>query len=261
MILALTIWLITLVTAVAFIGRYWWFPEAASAHGGLVDGQFVITLLVTGVVFVAAQVALGYAVLKYRDKSGAKAVYSHGNNRLEVLWTSLTAVVFYLMVLPGQGIWANLYIDKGSSDVMRIEVTGQQFAWNIRYPGPDGLFGRTRPDLIDDSAGNQLGLDFDDPAARDDVVLPTMAVPVNRPIELLLRSKDVTHSFFVRELRVKQDTVPGLVVPLHFTATKTGQFEIACAELCGLGHHRMRSFIDVLSDQDFAKWLSEMSEQ
>jgi cytochrome c oxidase subunit 2 len=172
----------------------------------------------------------------------------------------VTTIVFYLMVLPGQSIWADLYINAPAQDSIQIEVTGQQFAWNMRYPGPDGKFGRTLPELIDDSSGNPLGLDFEDPAAEDDLVLPTMALPVERPIELLLRSKDVTHSFFVRELRIKQDTVPGLTIPLRFTPTQTGTFEIVCAELCGLGHHRMRSFLEVMSDADYRAWLEEMAE-
>ncbi len=260
MVLALTIWLITVVTAVAFIGRYWWFPESAATHGGAVDGQFVITLAVTGVIFVLAQVALGYIIYRYRARPGGKAEHSHGNNTMEVVWTSATAILFFIMVLPGQWTWADLYIREAPADAVRIEITGQQFAWNMRYPGPDGKFGRTKPELIDDSSGNPVGLDFDDPNAQDDLVLPTMAIPVDRPIELLLRSKDVTHAFFVRELRIKQDTVPGLVVPLRFTANRTGQFEIACAELCGLGHHRMRSFIDVLSNEAYADWLAKMSE-
>ncbi len=260
MILAVTIWLITLVTAVAFAGRYWWFPPSAASHGAALDGQFVITLLVTGVVFIAAQVALGYLLIRYKDKPGAQASHSHGSTKMEILWTTATAILFFLMVLPGQSIWADLYIREAPADALQIEITGQQFAWNMRYPGPDGQFGRTSPELMDDSAGNPVGLDFEDPAATDDLVLPTMASPVDRPIELLLRSKDVTHSFFVRELRIKQDTVPGLMIPLRFTATDTGQFEIACAELCGLGHHRMRSFIDVLSEADYQQWLADMSE-
>ncbi len=260
MILAVTIWLITLVTAVAFAGRYWWFPPSAASHGAALDGQFVITLLVTGVVFIAAQVALGYLLIRYKDKPGAQASHSHGSTKMEIVWTSATAILFFLMVLPGQSIWADLYIREAPADALQIEITGQQFAWNMRYPGPDGQFGRTSPELMDDSAGNPVGLDFEDPAATDDLVLPTMAIPVDRPIELLLRSKDVTHSFFVRELRIKQDTVPGLMIPLRFTATDTGQFEIACAELCGLGHHRMRSFIDVLSEADYQQWLADMSE-
>ncbi len=261
MLLAVLIWLFTIVTAIAFASRHWWFPVSASSHGEFLDGQFVVTLVVTGVVFILAQMGLGWAVFRYRDTGQHQAVYSHGNNKLEVIWTVLTAVVFFLMVLPGQKIWADLYINLPPENALQIEVTGQQFAWNIRYPGPDGRFGTIKPELIEDDAGNPLGLDFDDPAATDDLVLPTMAIPVNRPIELLLRSKDVTHAFSVRELRIKQDTVPGLLIPLRFTAIRTGSFEIACMELCGLGHHRMRSFIEVLTESEYQDWLREMAEE
>lgn len=261
MVVAILVWLITLVTTYHFVMRTWWFPESASAHGSLLDGQFETTLLVTGVVFILAQVALGYVVWKYRSRpTSGEVTYSHGNNRLEMASILITTIVFYLMVLPGQSIWADLYINVPEGESVQIEVTGQQFAWNIRYPGADGKFGRIRPDLIDDSSGNPLGLDFDDPAAEDDLVLPTMALPVDQPIELLLRSKDVTHSFFVRELRIKQDTVPGLTIPLRFTPTKIGQYEVACAELCGLGHHTMRSFVEVLSETDYRAWLADMAE-
>src|SRR5216684_4012988 len=126
-----------------------------------------------------------------------------------------------------------------ATGALQIEVTGQQFAWNFRYPGPDGKFGRLKPELVNASGGNPQGLDPADPDGKDDVVVPVMAVPVNREVELLLRSQDVTHAFFVRELRLKQDTVPGMLIRVHFTATETGTYEIPCAELCGLGHYRM----------------------
>jgi len=269
MLLAITIWIITLITVILFtdlvpgmleLAGGKWFPESASAHGGIVDAQFFNTLMVTGVVFILAQVALGYLVLRYRERPGQTAYYYHGSNKMEVAWTAATTVVFFVMVLMGYGVWLDLYIHAAPEDAIQIEVTAQQFAWNIRYPGPDGQFGRIRPELIDDAAGNPLGLDREDPVGEDDLVVPTMAVPVNRPIELILRSKDVTHNFSVRELRLKQDTVPGMMIPLRFTATKTGKYEIACSELCGLGHHNMRSFLDVLSDQGYADWLEDQSE-
>jgi cytochrome c oxidase subunit 2 len=260
MILCATIWLIALVTVAIFALRYWWFPEVASEHGAAIDSQFVKTLLVTGLVFVPAQLGLGYLIVRYRERPGREAQYSHGSNKLEVLWTAATTVLFFAMVLAGQPLWSHLYLEAAPSDALQIEVTGQQFAWNIRYPGADGQFGQTKIEFINDAAGNPLGLDFEDPAAQDDVVVPTMAVPVNRPVELLLKSKDVTHALFVRELRIKQDTVPGLVIPIHFTPTKIGRYEMGCAELCGLGHHRMRSFLEVLSEQDYASWLKQYSE-
>ena len=145
---------------------------------------------------------------------------------------------------------------------MQIEVWGQQFAWYFRYPGPDGKFGPTHVDKVNDATANYLGLDRDhDADSKDDIVTSTLSIPVNRPVQLILRSKDVTHSFFVRELRFKQDLVPGMIIPVHFTATQTGRYEIACAELCGLGHYRMRAFLQVLSDDDLKKWLQTMAEQ
>ncbi|MBI4447026.1 MAG: cytochrome c oxidase subunit II [Acidobacteria bacterium] len=260
MILALTIWVITLVTTALFIGRYWWFPAVASAHGPALDQQFMLTLVVTGLVFILAQLGLGYLIVHFRDRPGRHVRYSHGSNKLEILWTLATTVLFFSVVLAGQDIWASLNLQNAPAGSLQIEITGQQFQWNVRYPGADGKFGKTSNTLINDSAGNFVGLDERDAAAQDDVVVPTMAVPVNRPVELLLRSKDVTHSFFVRELRIKQDAVPGMTVPIHFTATKLGTYEIACAELCGLGHHRMRSVIEVLSEADYHNWLKERSD-
>lgn len=260
MIFAITIWLITLVSVVLTVGKYWWLPELASEHGAMLDRQLMLTLVVTGIIFILAQVGLGYLIWRYKDRPGRTADYSHGNDKLEVVWTVATAVIFFALVIPGQSIWASLYLIPPGEDVVRIEVTGQQFQWNIRYPGADGQFGTTKPELIDDPS-NFLGLDPDDPASRDDLVLPVMAVPVNREIELILRSKDVTHAFFVRELRIKQDTVPGMTIPLRFKPNKIGHFEIACAELCGLGHHKMRSTIQVLSDEDYASWLEDQAEE
>ena len=134
---------------------------------------------------------------------------------------------------------------------IQIEVTGSQFVFTFRYPGPDGKFGRLDPKLIDAPGGNPLGLDPKDPNGKDDVVKPTLTVPVDRPIELLLRSQDVIHNFDVRELRLQQDAVPGMVIPIHFTATKVGQYAIVCTQLCGLGHNKMNTSLDVVPEKDY----------
>ncbi|MBI2821585.1 MAG: cytochrome c oxidase subunit II [Acidobacteria bacterium] len=257
MILALLIWAITLVTMGLFWSGKWDFPLGAVSHAPSLDSQYFLTLVICGIIFFLAQMGLGWAVFRYRDRSGAKAHYSHGNNRLEVLWTLATAVVFIGLNLMGQKVWADLRFQGAAPGAIQIEVSGQQFVWNIRYPGPDGKFGRTDAKLMSDSAGNPLGLDDSDPAAKDDVVVPTMAVPVNRPVQITLHAKDVTHSFYVRELRIKQDAVPGMAIPIHFTATQVGSYEVACAELCGLGHYKMRSVLDVLSEENYQKWLEE----
>jgi len=251
-VLGLVIWLITLASVGMFVSKHWWFPESISEHGGAVDRQFNITILVVGISFAAAQVGLGWVVWKYRDSSAAtRATYSHGNNRLEVIWTVLTAIIFISLAVMGQRVWAALHLHAAPAGSYTVEVVAQQFSWNFHYHGKDNVFGRTDPKLIDDSALNYVGIDDTDPNAKDDSVVSTLVVPVNRPIELILKSKDVTHSFFVPQLRFKQDLVPGMAIPVHFTVNKTGKYELACAELCGMNHYKMKSYMLVLPDNEF----------
>lgn len=251
-VLGLVIWLITLGSVGMFVSKHWWFPESISEHGGAVDRQFTITILVVGIAFAAAQIGLGWVVWKYRDSSAAtRATYSHGNNRLEVVWTVVTAVIFISLAVMGQRVWAALHLHAAPAGSYTVEVVAQQFSWNFHYHGKDNVFGRTDPKLIDDSALNYVGLDDTDPNAKDDAVVSTLVVPVNRPIELILKSKDVTHSFFVPQLRFKQDLVPGMAIPVHFTVTKTGKYELACAELCGMNHYKMKSYMLVLPESEF----------
>jgi cytochrome c oxidase subunit 2 len=212
-----------------------------------------------GIVFVAAQGALGLFVWQYRDRGGSqKVTYSHGNTTMEVVWTALTAILFIGLNLMGSPIWAAERFAPAQTDSVPVEVTGMQFAWYFRYPGLDGKFGRTEPKLMDPSAGNEaaIGLDTSDPASKDDVVTGTMYLPVNRQVDLSLRAVDVIHSFFVPQMRFKQDAVPGLIIHMHFTPTEVGEYEIACAELCGLGHYKMHGMLHVVSQQDFDKWVA-----
>lgn len=256
-VLAIAIWIITLGSVWMFVSKRWWFPEAISEHGPRVDSQFMITIIVVGVAFAAAQIGLGWVVWKYRDTaSAARATYSHGNNRLEVVWTVVTAVIFISLAIMGQRVWASLHLHAAPPGSYTIEVVAQQFSWNFHYHGKDGAFGRTDPKLIDDSALNYVGLDDTDPNAKDDSVVSTLVVPVNRPVELILKSKDVTHSFFVPQLRFKQDLVPGMAIPVHFTVTKTGKYEIACAELCGMNHYKMKSYMLVLPENEFSELIA-----
>lgn len=255
--LAVLIWLITLFAVVLFSGRYGWFPETISEFGPAIDAQFMRTLVVVGIAFVLSQVGLGYYVWRYRDTGRGEAVYTHGNTKLEVTIMLIVTVVFVTLAALGQRVWAQLHLQEGPADAIQIEVTGQQFVWNIRYPGADGKFGRTDPKLINDQE-NPVGVDPKDPASKDDVVsVNRMAIPVNRSVQVILRAKDVTHSFFVPALRFKQDTVPGLAIPIHFKALKTGEYEIACAELCGLGHYKMKGYLMVMSDEEYAAWLKD----
>jgi cytochrome c oxidase subunit 2 len=256
MLLAPVVWVLTVVICYFFVVQTWWFPPPINQHGLAYDEQFMRTLIICGIIFFVAQFALGYAIFKFRA-DGRRASYSHGNDKLETLWTSATALLFLGLVLMGSKIWAGVHFDEAPPDSIPIEVLGKQFAWSFRYPGPDGKFGRTDLKLVNDSAGNPFGLDDKDPAAKDDLVSASLKIPVGKPIKLIMHSRDVIHNFFVRELRVKQDIVPGMEIPLHFQADKTGVFEVPCSELCGLGHFQMRTTMTVLSEADFEKWKQQ----
>lgn len=250
--LAILIWLLTLGTVVLFFSG-WWFPTTITEHGPRVDQQFLITMTVVAIAFVAAQIGLGYVVWRYRANAQNKderALYTHGNNRLEVVWTVVTAVVFISLAIMGQRVWAQLRFSEAPEGSNVVEVVAQQFAWNIHYPGPDGTLGHTDPTLIDDTE-NPIGLDKKDLKARDDITGSTLVLQVNHPSELILRSKDVTHSFWVPQLRFKQDLVPGMQIHVHFTPTKVGQFQLACAELCGMSHYKMKGTLLVLPDDEY----------
>jgi cytochrome c oxidase subunit 2 len=262
--LGIFMWVLVAAVVVLFMAHNfggaaatWWLPHAITSHGADYDAQFNRTLVVVAVAFILAQLALGYVVFRYGSKKGGKAAYSHGSNKLEATWTIITFVAFATLAVMGQKIWAQLHFHEAPPGSVNIEVTSEQFAWNFRYPGTDNLFGRTDPKLIDDSSGNPVGLDDKDPAAKDDIVSGTLWVPVNRPCHLILRSKDVIHSFFVPNLRFKQDLVPGMAINVHFTPIEIGTYEITCAELCGLGHYKMQSSMHVVSEEDYAKWLKE----
>jgi cytochrome c oxidase subunit II len=255
--LAVLIWIITLFSVWTFVSGRWWFPPAITEHGAAYDRQFMITIVVVGISFVAAQVALGYMVWRYRDSSTTeRALYSHGNNRLEMIWTVLTAIIFISLAVAGQRVWAQLHFQAAPANAAHVEVVAQQFQWNFHYPGKDNAFGRTDPTLIRDSELNFIGLDEKDPNAKDDSVVSSLIVPLNRPVELILRSKDVTHSIWVPPLRFKQDLVPGMMQRVHFTVNKPGKYELACAELCGQLHYKMKSYMLALPDNEYNELMT-----
>ena len=183
--------------------------------------------------------------------------YHPSGKRLELFWLTATTVLFLGLLLMGAKTWAGVQFTAAPRDAEPIEVLARQFAWNFRYPGADKRFGRTDISLINEASGNPFGLDDADPASRDDIVSATLRVPAGKPVNLTLRSLDVIHSFFVRELRIKQDLVPGMQIPLHFIADVPGTYEVPCAELCGLGHHQMRTTIIVMPPAEFEAWKRE----
>ena len=233
-------------------------PAPISDTAQEVDQQYHLTLYLMGAVFVLAQIALAVAVLSYRDK-GKRARFLNGNNALEALWTVAAIALFLGLGTMGRKAWADVRYTGPEAGGVQIEVTGAQFVFTFRYPGPDGKFGKLDPQLISADAGNPLGLDPGDPAGRDDIVTSTLTVPVGRPVELLIRSQDVVHNFFVRELRLQQDAVPGLVIPIHFTADRTGRFNIVCTQLCGLGHQKMHAYLDVVDENAYENFLRQQA--
>ena len=246
-------------------------PPLASAHGGEIDGLIGWLHVFMLLLFVGWGGFLVYCLVRFRRSRHPVANYtgvkSHASNYLEVAVAVVEGILLVGFSIP---LWA-ARVDRvpPESEALVVQVTGEQFAWNVRYAGPDGKFGRTDIKLIDVQE-NSLGLDRSDPAATDDVTtLNQLYLPANKPIIVKLRSKDVIHSFGVPEFRVKQDAIPGLTIPIWFVPnvttaemrTRTGnpefQYEIACAQLCGLGHARMRGFVTVLSPEEFQKWLDE----
>jgi cytochrome c oxidase subunit 2 len=264
--LRIALGLITLGGVLLFIVHPLWFPAAASAQAALVDHNFYRAFWILGALFVAGQAVLAFALMRGAPVRHAspelqqRSRHWYGNGRLEIGWTlAITAIFFWFHVSGGQ-LWSSMAFPEKAAGQIHIEVTGAQFQWHFHYPGPDGVFGRidaakfAKPD-----EGNPLGLDPADPAARDDIVSSVMAVPVGRLVELRLHAPDVVHSLFIPAMRLKQDAVPGMETHAHFQPAGIGTYEIACAELCGLGHYRMRALVRVMSEEEFKKWLSAQS--
>jgi cytochrome c oxidase subunit 2 len=237
-----------------FVVHPWWFPAGASLNAGALDHQFHIAFWILGGLFLAAQIVLAVFLLSSRKNGPSR--YILGNWKLEIAWTLAITALFFWFNVSGKKLWSRVMDYHQTAAAPRVEITGTQFQWYFRYPGPDGVFGRVdaqkfaRPD-----EGNPLGLDPADPAGRDDIVSSSLVLPVDRDVELTLRAQDVIHSVFIPAMRFKQDAVPGMAIRAHLQPVVAGNYEIACAELCGLGHYRMRARVRVVSLEQFASWL------
>jgi cytochrome c oxidase subunit 2 len=197
-------------------------------------------------VFIGTNLMLAWFAFRYQDAPGAKASYWHDDPRLEWTWTVVTALIMFVFLFNALGLWAQIQ-SPAPKDALLIEVTGQQFRWVVRYPGKDGTFGRTDAKLVNVDDENYIGLDKTDPAAKDDrTMVGDLYLPADRPVRIRLRSTDVIHSFFLPNFRVKQDAMPGMAVETWFVPKVPGDYEIACAEHCGLGHYRMRGALHVV---------------
>lgn len=236
-------------------------PIVASSHGQEVDMIIYLVHLLMFVLFVGWAVYFIVALFKFRQKKHPKANY-HGVQSHITSWIEIGVVIIEAILLIGFSIplWAkqvNAFPTR--SDTIEIRVVAEQFAWNVHYAGADGIFGKVDLKYFDRQS-NPLGLDPSDPNGKDDVTtINQLHLPVGRPAIIHLTSKDVIHSFSLPVMRVKQDVIPGLSIPTWFIPTKTGQFEIACAQLCGLGHYRMKGFLTIHSQEEFDQWLSEQS--
>ena len=246
-------------------------PELASAHGGDLDRLTFYIHILMGVLFVGWAVYFVLALVKLRASANPVAnpdgVQSHASSYIEVAVVVAEAVLLLGFSVP---LWA-ARVDNfpAEKDATRVRVVGQQFAWNIHYPGPDGVFGKTDIKLID-AQSNPLGIDKEDPAAKDDfTTVNQLHLPVNKPAIVYLSSMDVIHSFGLQEMRVKQDAIPGLVTPVWFQPIVTSDemkkrkgddkwnYEISCAQLCGLGHYRMRGYVTIDTAEQYAKWTAD----
>lgn len=255
---AIILAIITLVSTSIIAAHVWWLPIDISARGAPVDRLMEGTVVTSGFLFVAAQLLLASFVWRYSEQDNERKIktFPGGAVPLVTLAVVIVGVEVLTLTFVGSKVWANVYMTPAEADSLAIDVQAEQFNFHFRYAGPDGRFGETHPELINDSTVNFFGLDRrDDPAARDDVVSDTLAIPVNRSILLTLHSQDVGHAFFVRELRIQQDFVPGLVIPVNFTAIRTGKYEIVCTQLCGLGHYSMRAYLEVMPQEQFDTWL------
>lgn len=253
MAIAVVLILLVIGSVIFHFASPWWFTPIAS-NWGMIDTTVIITFWVTGIVFIVVNLFLAYAVVKYRHRKDQRAHYEPENKKLESWLTIITAFGVALMLAPGLFVWAKVIdVPEGATE---IEVVGQQWHWSFRYPGADGEFGQTEHSLI--SRENPFGIDPEDPAGQDDILVssPVAHFPLNLPVKLLLRSKDVLHNFAVAEFRLKMDLVPGMVTYYWLEPTREGEYDILCEELCGIGHHTMQGRVVVESEQDFESWLA-----
>ena len=259
---AVTIIVIAIASAIPIVLHIWQPPANISVQGKLIDEQMAATMLEVGVCFLLTQFLLGIFIWKSSNRPRGEKIKSFPGGARALVTAAVIVVGAEVLALGtfGTKAWADIYLTPAAADAIQVQAQAGQFAYYFRYPGPDGKFGPIHPEQINESAENYFGLDrAHDTDSKDDVVTAQMAVPVNRQVRLLMHSKDVGHSFFVRELRIQQDFVPGLDLAIHFTPTRIGRYEIVCTQLCGLGHYNMKAYMQVMSQADFDRWLKQQS--
>lgn len=215
---------------------FWRLPQNISSFGGDIDRMFLIIAWITGIVFFLVEGLLIYYLIRYRHREGRQAKYTHGNSRMEIAWTTATALIVLVVGIMSRGLWLDIKDPARFPEAgLELRIAAKQFEWNVTYPGADGQLD-TGDDIV---KRNQLH------------------VPANTVVRAELLSDDVIHSFYLPELRLKQDAVPGMAIPAWFEATEPGEYTVGCAELCGLGHYRMRGTLTVLAQDEWDSWYRQ----
>jgi cytochrome c oxidase subunit II len=253
MALALALVLVAAASVLFHVLSPWRATPVASNWGGI-DHTLTITLVISAVVFIAINLFIAYAIVRYRHREGSRAAYQPHNRELELWLTGVTTAGIVAMLAPGLVVYFDMV--HAPPGAMAFEVLARQWQWAFRFPGQDGRLGVT--DIRHVSTDNPFGLSPEDPAGQDDVLVLSgdLHLPLDQPVQVLLRSQDVIHDFYVPQFRVKLDMVPGLVSHFWLTPTRTGRFEIVCSEYCGVGHYNMRGHVVVEEETDFEAWLA-----
>lgn len=232
----------------------WWLPRNVNMFGHEIDFIFYLILWLTGVTAVAVFSVMIYFIVKYRARPGVPAIHSHGNNTLEVIWTTIPVFIFLALAIYGNEQWTQMRLRTPPADALPVAVVGEQFGWNVRYPGADGKLAKMVASKV--GKDNPFGVDPADPDGMDDfTTYNDIVFPINRPVRLYLSSKDVIHAFYVPEFRLYQDMVPGRVYDfVWLKAEATGNFQLACNQLCGQGHYKMFGKLAVVGESDYQAW-------
>ena len=238
-----------LLEAICIAQSHLWMPPNGALHGLVLDRLMRWNLTAICICFLAAHIWLITAMLRRRRRDASVRTFR---------WTLLAALcaMYLWMAVTAQRLWASSRYAGPSLEAMQVEVVGEQFQWYFRYPGADAAFGSTRPDLVDATAGNPLGLNPRDQRGTDDVVSSVLVLPAGREVDLRLRSIDVIHGLFIPGMRLKENAVPGLILHVHFTPTTPGTYPILCSQLCGSGHARMQATLSIVSPAEFEAWLA-----
>ena len=238
--------------------NYLGLPVQASTHAAEIDQMTSLVHWLMAILFIGWGAFFVYVLFRFRKSANPAASYTGAKGKISKgLEVAVAVIEIVLLVFYAIPAWAKrVKAFPTENEALVVRVIAHQFAWEIHYPGPDGKFGRTDLSLV--AADNLIGIDRRDPDAKDDIVTSNqLMLPVDRPVLIHLSSQDVIHSFGVYEMRVKQDVVPGMQIPVWFIPSRVGEYEIACSQLCGLGHYRMRGFMTIQSAADYQKWMSD----